>query len=189
MSNFDPTQYGPVVAELLAPRSMALDAGRPNHACHDRLRALDAARLCAPAKPSDPAMARACLAALWLYHDFLDQSHRVSQSLDTAEGSYWHGIMHLREGDYSNAKYWFRRVGPHPIHAALLVATRELAAEAPGQEVAELTAGAAWDPYRFVDLCADACAGRNQAEATCRKIQEREWQLLFDHCCRRAARS
>lgn len=189
MSNFDPTRYGPVVAELLAPRSMALDAGRPNQVCHDRLSALDAARLIAPARLSDPAMARACLAGLWLYHDFLDPSHRVSQSLDTAEGCYWHGIMHRREGDYANAKYWFGRVGPHPIHATLLDATRELAAEAPGRELAELTAGDAWDPYRFVDLCADACAGRNQAEPVGRKIQEREWQLLFDFCFRGATMS
>ena len=31
-----------------------------------------------------------------------------------------------------------------------------------------------------------ACAGQNDAAQLCRRIQEREWQLLFDYCYRRA---
>jgi hypothetical protein len=37
------------------------------------------------------------------------------------------------------------------------------------------------------DLCAAACAGQTGAAALCRKIQEREWQLLFSYCYRGAA--
>ncbi len=54
-------------------------------------------------------------AALWLAAGDLDRSHNFSQSDASAEGSYWHGIMHRREGDFSNAKYWFRRVGKHSV--------------------------------------------------------------------------
>src|SRR5688500_4990238 len=54
--------------------------------------------------------ASACMAGLWLYHDFLDESHAISQDLHTVEGSYWHAIMHRREPDAWNSKYWFRRV-------------------------------------------------------------------------------
>ena len=43
---------------------------------------------------------------LWLYHDGLDESHAISQELDTAEGSFWHAIMHRREPDASSWKYW-----------------------------------------------------------------------------------
>ena len=50
-------------------------------------------------------------AGIWLYVDDLERSHGISQNLHTAEGSYWHGIMHRREGDFSNAKYWFRQAG------------------------------------------------------------------------------
>jgi hypothetical protein len=37
-----------------------------------------------------------------------------------------------------------------------------------------LTASSAWEPAAFVDLCAAACAGQNQATELCRKIQARE---------------
>ncbi len=51
------------------------------------------------------------LAGLWLYVDELDQSHQVSQGIHTVEGSLWHGIMHRREGDFWNSKYWFGKAG------------------------------------------------------------------------------
>ena len=57
--------------------------------------------------------------ALWLLAGDLDRSHTLSQQFDSREGSYWHGIMHRREGDFSNAKYWFRRVGDHPVLSRL----------------------------------------------------------------------
>ena len=47
--------------------------------------------------------------ALWLY-GFLDESHSIAQGIDSAEGSYWHALMHRSEGDFSNSKYWYRRV-------------------------------------------------------------------------------
>src|SRR4051812_4745927 len=57
---------------------------------------------------SEPAMkGRSDLAAgLWLYVDDLDRSHTVSQSITDATGSFWHGIMHRREGDFANSHYW-----------------------------------------------------------------------------------
>ena len=189
MPRFDPARYALPVAALLAePRRLALDAGAPNRAALDQLRALDEAGLCDGHAVRDREMARACLAALWLYHDFLDESHRLSQSLHGREGSYWHGIMHRREGDFANAKYWFHRVGRHPIHEALKRRARAIAAEA-AAEVAFLRSRATWDPYAFVDLCEAACAGQSDAAGLCRKIQEQEWQLLFDFCYRRAASS
>jgi hypothetical protein len=50
-------------------------------------------------------------AGIWLYVDDLERSHLISQNIHTSEGSYWHGVMHRREGDFSNAKYWFRQAG------------------------------------------------------------------------------
>ena len=38
-------------------------------------------------------------------------AHRIVQNDESAEGSWAHGIVHLMEGDLSNAGYWFRRAG------------------------------------------------------------------------------
>lgn len=181
MTRFDPADYAPGVAALIgAPKLMALDAGAPDQSARAQLDALDEAGLLGGRAVRDREMARACLAGLWLLHDFLDESHRISQSLHGREGSYWHGIMHRREGDYANAKYWFRRVGAHPIHETLKLRARELLRDTDGA-----CARDGWDPSAFVDLCAAACAGEAAAEP-CRRIQQQEWLLLFGFCHRRA---
>src|SRR5690606_1660280 len=185
MARFDPARYPAPVAALLAePRLMPLDAGAPNEAALEQLRALEETRLCDGHALRNREMASACLAGLWLYHGFLDASLRISQSLRGREGSYWHGIMHRREGGYPDAKYWFRRTGAHPIHEPLGRSARALA-EDTGAGVS-FGASRTWDAAAFVDLCAAACAGQSGAHDLCRKIQEREWQLLFDYCYRRA---
>ena len=187
MARFDPASYAaPVKALLEERRLMPLDQGVPNRAAFGQLSGLDEARLFDGQAVRHRELARACLAGLWLYHDFLDEAHRISQSLHGRDGSYWHGIMHRREGDFANAKYWFRRTGPHPIHEALSLSARALARDT-GAHATLYRSQSSWDPAAFVDLCAGACAGQNGAADLCRKIQEREWQLLFDYCYRRAA--
>jgi hypothetical protein len=185
MSEFDPSRYGPAVAALLeTPRLMPLGPGKPEPALTARLDALDGGRLFGDATVRDRAMASACLAGLWLYVGDLDKAHRLSQGLESREGSYWHGIMHRREGDYPNAKYWFRRVGSHPIFPALHAAARDLARDAPTRSAAFLGSESGWDAYAFVDFC-QAARGNEGAERLAREIQQREWQLLFDYCHRR----
>jgi hypothetical protein len=186
MRHFDHARFGPVIADLLQDRRLPpLDQGRPDPTLGAKLQALDAERLFAPAAIRRREMAEACLAALWLYGDDLDRSHRISQGLRSREGSYWHGIMHRREGDFANAKYWFRRVGTHPIHEALRRRARGLAPDA-AEDAAFLRAQATWDPYAFVDLCEAAGAAQGGVAELCCKIQQQEWQLLFDYCYRRA---
>ena len=59
-------------------------------------------------------------AGLLLWNDSLDASHTFSQAVHSPTGSYWHGIMHrMGKQDYSNAKYWFRLTGEHPVFASL----------------------------------------------------------------------
>jgi hypothetical protein len=121
-----------------------------------------------------------------LLYDALDESHAVSQQIEVAEGSFWHGVMHRREGDFGNAKYWFRRVGDHPVWAALGEPLRELSAHDPPPQLPPGLATGEFDPYAFVDLCAAASRGSGAATAFCRRLQQAEWELLFDHCYRGA---
>lgn len=186
---FDPRAYGPAVAELLesAPCNQ-LGPGTPEVSKRRTLAKLDAQSLVAPHGVRDREMTRCCLAGLWLRFDFLDESHGISQNIAGNSGSYWHGIMHRREPDFSNSKYWFRRVHEHPIFDELAAEARRLAGESDvPPEAAYLAEQSEWDPYRFVDLCQAAGARRPALGTLCMNIQQREWELLFDFCYRRAA--
>jgi hypothetical protein len=176
-----------VQALLGDERLFDLGPGQSDPAASSRLRGAKPEDLFAPATIRDRVAAQACVAGLWLYLDHLDESHTISQDLATPEGSYWHGIMHRREPDYWNSKYWFRRVGQHAIFAPLrerAVTLIEEAGRPRGSEV--LLQQEAWDPYAFVDLCEAVAAGRADCELLCRQVQRAEWDLLFDHCYRTA---
>ncbi|MEO1616341.1 MAG: hypothetical protein AAFV88_10865 [Planctomycetota bacterium] len=110
-----------------------------------------------------------CLSGLWLLAGDIHRSHDLSQDLGSAEGSLLHGIMHRREGDFGNAKYWFRRVGEHEVF-------RELA------DAADLSYE---DPFDFVDRCQNATESRDESLIeTCLTIQWVEWQLLMSFLVR-----
>ena len=94
-------------------------------------------------------------AGLWLYVDELDRSHAISQGMHNATGSYWHAIMHRREGDFSNSKYWYRNAGAHPAMAG-------------------------FDPYAFVDGVARADGDSEELVAQ----QQQEWRALFEWCAK-----
>jgi len=181
------TAYPPAITAILEPpRTPEIGPGRPNEAAHAALAALAPESL-VEGRPVDRQMALAAIAGLWLYHDYLGESHTISQGIDTPTGSYWHAIMHLREGDFGNSKYWFRRVGQHPVFddlpGAALAAAKESPPDAAGQYLLEQNR---WDPFRFVDLCEEAREGRSNNSTLCREILLREWQLLFDFCYRQA---
>ena len=186
MVPFDPKSFGPA-ALVDAPGVGELGPGKPNEAVRRQLESLTPELLLAGRKVADRDLARACIAGLWLAHNFLDQSHAISQEIDTAEGSYWHGILHRREPDFSNARYWFRRVGRHPIFEPLAQTARDLAAEAQlDSHSAFLANEDRWDPFRFVDLCEAALGGKTQSSDLCRRLAAEEWRLLFDYCYRNA---
>jgi hypothetical protein len=187
--NAEKMAYGSAMSGLVDDgRLNELGPGRPDVARRDALAALTPQALVAPHPLRDRDMANCCLAGLWLAHDFLDQSHRISQEIATRSGSYWHGIMHRREPDFGNSKYWFRRVGRHPVFAPLCAAARQLAAAADaGGPAAALAAQSEWDPFLFVDLCQQAMHASSPLNTLCRQVQKREWQLLFEYCFVQAA--
>jgi hypothetical protein len=106
-----------------------------------------------PALANRPELA----AGLWLYVDNLERSHTVSQGIETPTGAYWHGIMHRREGDFSNSHYWMRRAAGHPL----------------------LPAPADLDPDALIEAVA-AAGGRDDPGLVAR--QRAEWSRLFGWC-------
>jgi len=105
----------------------------------------------------------AALAGLYLRYGGWNEAHDIAQDIDTPEGSYWHALIHRAEPDESNAAYWFRQVGRHPIFPALAKAAKEYG----------IGDGQVWDPYEFLKICSQGQGG---------EVQRAEWQLLFDYC-------
>lgn len=174
MHSFDPAQYSPALAEVLRePRLAELGPGSPNRALQSTLERLTPAALLAPGTVRDADMAGCCLAGVWLYHDFLDESHRICQDIGTPTGSYWHALMHRREPDAGNSKYWWRRVGKHPVFAQL------------GDAAARL-GWRTWDPEAFVDECENERGTGSPRERLLREVQLVEWEQLFAWCYRQA---
>ncbi len=132
--------------------------------------------------------ARAMLAGLWLWHDWLDGSHAISQTLHDSTGSFWHAIMHRREGDFPNSKYWYAKAGSHPILPSIGVHVGTAINHLPADKSLLRVVRGGWDPEAFVDLVEDVSGRRDDPRlAAVVAIQRIEWQMLFDHCTREAS--
>lgn len=115
------------------------------------------------------------VAGLWLYVDDLDASHEVSQNIASATGSFWHGIMHRREGDFSNSHYWFRKVGRHPAMSRIDLA---------GGGAGAGTGVAQYDAHAFIDRV-EAAHRQPHPPADLVALQRHEWLALFEWCAQR----
>ena len=63
-------------------------------------------------KERPPAGSSPLLQALW--HDGKNnwqKAHEIAQDIETSDGSWIHAYLHRKEGDSSNAAYWYRRAG------------------------------------------------------------------------------
>jgi hypothetical protein len=182
-------RYGPAVRPLLQDLTACeLGPGSPRDTLRSQLSALTPQALAHGASIVDSRMAQCCLSGLWLLHNFLGESHSISQDIETGSGSYWHAIMHRREPDFSNARYWFRRLGRHAVFTSLADEARKLPLANDVDDAGRaVLAAETWDALAFVDLCQKAWRHQQSATADlCRQISWIEWQLLFDHCYRSA---
>ncbi len=181
---FDPDKYGKKIAPLLHRKKlMELGPGQPNEDLRIELRKCTIESIFPEQVIRDEDMARTCLAALWLYQDFLTEFHHLIQLVQTNTASFWHAIMHRREQDYWNSKFWFRSAGQHPIFPALQQKALELSRKGAGDPTAIfIRKQYEWDPFVFVDLCERNQGTQSSAELLCRQIQTAEWEILFDFC-------
>lgn len=184
----DGTQTSPSFPEL-AP-------GRPDHSwdwVKSYLDSVSAADLVSQVTSTPDGIA--LKAGLLQIHNYLDASHELSQSVQgrgrNSAGDYWHAIMHRREPDYSNAKYWFRNVGSHPLFHSLAESVDSLLSQSdsPTAHTArqKLLSKGEWDPFAFVDFCQECNQGGDlELTLIAQQIQWSEMQLLLDQTYRDA---
>ena len=127
------------------------------------------------AHPSYPQLVRAGL--LYAY-DAVEECHRIVQEIGTDEGSYWHGMAHRREGDFENARYWFRRTGKLGLFPEMHARASEVSALMGRQ--------ANWDPYVLVGQCEQARFGGDVDQKELVALQRIEFEVMFDHLWRGA---
>jgi len=138
-----------------------------------------------PVKHADDA--RAALAGLWLWFDALDECHQIAQQIASPTGSFWHAIMHRREGDFSNAKYWYHRCDGHHVLKLMGAVASSLAGEFSSDRTVARALVGGWNADGFVDLVAavhDKPSDPRHELAV--RLQRLEWKGLFDYCLREA---
>ena len=167
----DAERVGSCVARLLDRREPALlvPSGPWQADLNARIEGLE---------PGGDSAAQAVQAGLFLWNDDLDRCHKIAQELPDEFGAYLHGVMHRREPDYSNSKYWFRRVGEAPLFPQLRAAGLELLGSVAGLDSyrTALRSKPAWDAFRMVDWCESA--REDQAVSFLRALQAIEIQGL-----------
>ncbi len=116
--------------------------------------------------------------ALFCAADALGAAHRIFQDDASDIGSYWHGVLHRREADFDNARYWFRRAGKLPISDRMHAAAAPVSPTMAKQNL--------WDAYLLTGMCEQAKFGDAEAAPECLRLQRIEFDELLDFCWRKS---
>lgn len=144
-----------------------------------RIAEADDVALLGDAPVADRAMLNLVRGGLLYGIDALDPAHRIFQDEPGDIGSYWHGMAHRREGDFDNARYWFRRAGRLPFFPRL----HRVAAEHCALSARQMS----WDPYLFTGECEQARFGASEELPRLVSLQHAEFEVLLNYCWRLAS--
>lgn len=126
-------------------RALALDVHRVTQAVDEALHGvtgLPHARLLA-------------LALCW--HDHWDESHAICQAHEGDKDiDFVHMVLHRREPDAPNCRYWIAQAGWHPVYEALPKVAKKIGH-------ADLAPTGRWNPELFLERCLLATASDHQA--------------------------
>jgi hypothetical protein len=173
--------YPPLVKEALAEEELLLrltpsEPGHPD--VLRRIREATEEELTGGAVLADASYPRLVRTGLLYAYDAVDEAHRIVQEIKSDEGSYWHAMVHRREGDFENARYWYRRTG-------WLRLFPEMHARAAGVS-SLMSRQQDWDPYVLVGLCEQARFGGDVDMRELVGLQKVEFEVMFEGLWREA---
>lgn len=148
-----------------------------------------------PKNPGDEALSREILAAdlfpgksgemvecsragLLLLNDDLHAAHEIVQNIKSQTGSFWHAIVHRREGDFGNARYWWNLTGQHPAFEEICDLVLHKVPDFPFLD--ELRVHLTWEPVTFTDFCQ-----RGEDASLLCQVQKIEMGTLLQWCASR----
>ena len=102
-------------------------------------------------------------ACLHLLNDDLDAAHILCQANEfNPTANYIHQIVHRREGDFGNTRYWIAKTGAHPFYAELT-------------DLAQTVGQPAWNP-------GDMVTWATRGEVFAARLSDAETQGLTGWC-------
>lgn len=145
-----------------------MSMNRPNHefdACFDKLNApaLDRRKranrkaLADLREHYDPLFAsrlngakkNALTALVYMWHDHWDEAHALAQAHEgDPDCDLVHALLHRREGDSGNSRYWFGEVGEHPVYSDIAADVGPVLSGSSWEH--KLLKGGRWQPAAFV---------------------------------------
>ena len=114
----------------------------------------------------------------------IDRAHVLVQNGSTSMESYLHGVIHRLEGDFWNAKYWFRQINKSGLLSTIgatvadSLRSRGLFDETKSLKIIDRNEH--FDPMAFVDKC-EAIKSSTKDGELLQQIGQTEWETLWQY--------